>query len=563
MTACGLLLALALHGHAQTTFTKITDGDIVNDLNTFTSCLWVDVNDDGFLDCFVCAYNGTNLFYLNHGDGTFTKMAQGDPFQDATAHMTASAVDYKNDGSLGLLVTSGAFASVAQTDFLYQSRGDGTFVRVDGTGLDNIAGFFWAATWVDYDSDGFADLFVTNLGDSAGGGGKSLLLHNRGNGLFDRVTAGPVVNDIVASRCALWADYDNRKLMDLLLINAHGPNNFLYRNNGNGNFVRILTNAIATDRWPSGAVHAAWGDYDNSGLPHLFITGGGGTPNRLYHNNGNGVFTNVVGAPMLSLDLPAGASANGAIWGDYDNDGYLDLYVTCIGAPNALFRNNGDGTFTRIYDVSPVMEGGPGIFNASCAWVDIDNDGFLDLFVTRNTQQIGTISNLLYHNDGNTNGWLEVKLIGTASNRSAIGAKVRVRATIGGKTFWQLREITTGGGWDIVPLVAHFGLGDATNIDAIRVEWPSGAVQELHDQAPRQILTITEPPQLRISDFLPAGSLQLIMIGAVGSSYEVQTSSDFHTWTPWTAFTNTSRTMAITDPNVTNSPQRFYRALAR
>ena len=154
---CGLFLSLAAPGLAQTTFTKITDGDIVNDAGTFTSCVWGDFNKDGFLDCFVCAYKGTNILYLNNRDGTFTKITQGPPFQDATTHMTASAADYRNDGSLGLLVASGAAASVAQTDFLYQSQGDGTFTRVTTGSPANDLGQSWTANWVDYDRDGKLD----------------------------------------------------------------------------------------------------------------------------------------------------------------------------------------------------------------------------------------------------------------------------------------------------------------------------------------------------------------------------------------------------------------------
>jgi len=264
---------------------------------------------------------------------------------------------------------------------------------------------------------------------------------------------------------------------------------------------------------------------------------------------------------MVSLNLPAGASGDGAAWGDYDNDGYLDLVVTCFGAPTALFHNNGDGTFTRDFSGDPGKDGGPGIYTTSCAWVDYDNDGFLDLFTARNTQDSSLISNLLYHNDGNTNGWLKLKLVGSVSNRSAIGAKVKVRATIGGKTIWQLREINSGGGWDVVPLVAHFGLGSATNIDVVRIEWPSGVVQELHNQAPRQLLTITEPPQLNISAPIGADSLHLSLIGVLGSTYELQTSSDLNHWTHWTTLTSTNRTMTLTD-STTNAPSaRFYRAV--
>jgi hypothetical protein len=562
ITTCGVLLVAVAHARGQATFTKITNGAIVTDRATrFTGSAWGDFNNDGYLDLFVCTYEGTNILYLNHKDGTFTKVVQGPAFQDVDAHLGAAIADYNNDGNLDLLVAAGGASDVAESPVLYQGHGDGTLTP-SSISVNTPSGFFWAATWADYDNDGFADLFITDEGNSQSTGGKNMLLHNEGNGSFSRVSSGTIVNDITASRCALWADYDNDGLMDLLVINGAPRNNPLYHNDGHGAFTRVLTNAIATDQWPSGANHAAWGDYDNDGLLDLFVTGADGTA-RLYHNNGNGSFTNVTSIPMVSLGLPAGATANGAAWGDYDNDGYLDLVVTCIGAPTLLFHNNGDGTFTKILTGSEVSDGGSGIYTATCSWVDYDNDGFLDLFLTRNTQGAYLISNLLYHNDGNTNAWLEVKLVGSVSNRSAIGAKVRVRATIGGKTFWQMREINTGGGWDVVPLVAHFGLGNATNIEVIRIEWPSGTVQELDNRAPRQILTVTEPPQLKIAAPTAADSLQLSLIGIVGSSYELQTSSDLNNWTHWTTLTSTNRTTTLTDSIANTSSARFYRALMR
>jgi hypothetical protein len=562
LITCALLLVATTGAKAQATLTRVSSGDIVtNTAATFTGSAWGDFNNDGFLDLFVCTWDGINILYLNQTNGTFTRVIQGPAFQDSNAHNCPSPADYDNDGNLDLLVAAGGFADSAQSPVLYQGHGDGTLTPSSAS-INTITGFFLAAAWADYDNDGFVDLFITNEGNSQSGGGKNLLFHNEGNGAFSRVSNGEIVNDIMASRCALWADYDNDGLMDLVVINANPRNNFLYHNNGHGDFTRVLTNPIATDQWPSGALHAAWGDFDNDGLPDLFVTGADGTA-RLYHNSGNGSFTNVTSVPMVSLGLPAGASANGAAWGDYDNDGYLDLVVTCIGAPTALFHNNGDGTFTRIFDGDPVKDGGPGISTTSCAWVDYDNDGFLDLFTARNTQDTYLISNLLYHNEGNTNGWLKVRLVGSVSNRSAIGAKVRVRATIGGKTFWQLREINSGGGWDVVPLVAHFGLGNATNIDVLRIEWPSGAVQELHNQAPRQMLTITEPPQLKIPGPIAGDSVQLSLIGLLGSSYELQTSSDLNNWTPWTTLTSTNRTMTLTDSLANTPSARFYRAVMR
>src|SRR5262249_54568705 len=154
---------------------------------------------------------------------------------------------------------------------------------------------------------------------------------------------------------------------------------------------------------------------------------------------------------------------------------------TVSGNGNYLYHNDGNGGFTRILTGSPSNDKGPAY---GCAWADYDNDGFLDLFVTRGGQSVST--NLLYHNNGNSNAWLKVRLVGLASNRSAIGAKIRVKATLGNHETVQLREITAGNGFSSSPLEAHFGLGSATNIDSVQIEWPSGIVQTMTNVAPRR-----------------------------------------------------------------------------
>jgi hypothetical protein len=533
------------------TFTRITDGPIATDgaaTGSFTRCVWGDFNNDGFLDLFVCHYNGTNVLYRNNGDGTFTKINSGDPVQDFDYHTGTSGADFDNDGFLDLFVAAGIEAPSARPLRLYHNNGDGTFSKVSGGVVTNQLGFFDAGVWADYDNDGFLDLFVTDNGTSTDAGGKNLLFHNNGDGTFTKITTGAVVNDIGVGWGALWADYDNDGYPDLIVLNlVNNGHNFIYHNNGDGTFTRILTNAIATDSWPAGAQGGAWGDYDNDGLPDLFVTDNHGSRNRLYHNGGNGAFTNVSSGPML----PGGGV--GAVWGDYDNDGYLDLFVTYDNAHNALFHNNGDGAFTQILPGSPVSD----IPGYACAWVDYDNDGFLDLFVT------GVTTNLLYHNNGNGNAWLEVKLVGTVANRSAIGAKVRVHATIGGNTFWQLREINTGGGWNSAPLVAHFGLGDATSADTLRIEWPSGTVQEFHNVAPKQILTITEPPRLLAT--ATNGVPQFSLKGWPGMQFVIQSSRDLAAWAPIGAVTilNLNGIAQIVDTNPPASDRRFYRAVSR
>ena len=160
-----------------------------------------------------------------------------------------------------------------------------------------------------------------------------------------------------------------------------------------------------------------------------------------------------------------------------------------LGQNNFLYHNNGDGTFTKVLGSIAVNDGGD---SWASAWGDYDNDGFLDLFVGN-----FNAANFLYHNNGNTNHWLKLRLIGTRSNRAAIGAKVRVRSTINGQTFWQMREISGDGSGGQNSLHVQFGLGNATNADLVRIEWPSGTVQELTNVTSKQFLTVTEPAGLR------------------------------------------------------------------
>jgi hypothetical protein len=564
-----IILAVLTRAEAQTQFTKITSSPVVTDLGQIYEGIWGDFHNDGFLDLFAPNFGGrTNLFYLNNGDGTFTNITQGDPVIEAKHHGLAAAADYDNDGNLDLLVTPGVDTPTAAPNMLYHNNGDGAFSPVSGGDFTNEVGFFGPCSWADYDNDGFLDVIILNHGNSSGTGGANLVFHNNRDGTFSKVTSGALVHDVSVGWAALWADYDNDGFMDLFVVNQeNNSRNFLYHNNRDGTFTKILTNVVATDSWSYGALGAAWGDYDNDGLPDLFVTDNAGVRNHLYHNNGNGSFTNVASAPMLQ-PAPGGSSV-GCAWGDYDNDGYLDLFVTSWTGTNGLYHNNGDGTFTQVFSEPPVTDAdsGPDIAEFGVSWVDYDNDGFLDLYLTRiavdSAGDENPAFNELYHNNGNSNGWLEVKLIGTVANRSALGAKVRVHATIGGKTFWQLREINGGGGWNGVPLRAHFGLGNATNVDTVRIEWPSGTVQEFQNVAPRQILNITEPPKLLASTTNVAP--QFFLKAWPHMQFDIQSSTNLANWSllDTVVVSNLNGLAEIVVTNAPDSGQLFYRAVSR
>lgn len=487
----GLALALVHGASAGSTFTKITTGAIVNDGGYSFGSVWGDYDGDGLPDLLVT--NGgpntdqRNFLYRNEGGGKFTRVTQSTIATEAPGQWRGSLwVDVDNDGRTDLLAANGKENSVQLV--YYQNNGDGTFTRhVVVTAVP--AGGAFAPVAADFDGDGLIDLFLASTDADS-------FLRNRGDGTFVRVTNGPTDDGSVqTNNNSLWSDFNGDGRPDLFVPAANGAAR-LYLNLGGGAFQRVSSGSVAKDI--IGSFGAAAADYDNDGVPDLFAANSDTRGNNyLYRNIGDGTFTRMTEATAGRIvGDPAGFDQ--CTWGDYDNDGLLDLYVTATpgigGNPggNALYHNHGDGTFTRITAGSPVEDANNSV---GCAWVDIDNDGFLDLFVA-NGGIVQPENNALYHNDGNGNAWLKVRCVGTVSNRSAIGAKVRVKATISGKTFWQLREINSGNGLCQSPLEAHFGLGDATNVETLRIEWPSGTVQEVHDVGPRKILTMTEPSRL-------------------------------------------------------------------
>jgi hypothetical protein len=190
---------------------------------------------------------------------------------------------------------------------------------------------------------------------------------------FTRITTGAIVNDGGRSFGSSWGDYDNDGDLDLFVANEL-QNNFLYQNNGDGTFIKITSGAIVNDGGRS--VSSSWGDYDNDGDLDLFVANYLASENNfLYQNNGDGTFTKITTGAIVT----DGGRSYGSIWGDYDNDGDLDLFVTNYwGDNNFLYQNNGDGSFTKITSGAIVNDGG---YSYGSSWGDYDNDGDLDLFV--------------------------------------------------------------------------------------------------------------------------------------------------------------------------------------
>ncbi|MFZ2054567.1 MAG: FG-GAP-like repeat-containing protein [Candidatus Aminicenantales bacterium] len=451
-------------------FTKVLSGAVVTDGADSTGCAWGDYDNDGDLDLFVSVgSNQNNLLYANNGDGSFTKVTSSAIVENVGYSGGCAWGDYDNDGELDLFV-----ANVGYNNSLYTNNGDGSFTKVTSGAVVEDWGNSYGCAWGDYDNDGGLDLFVANAYSQ-----NNFLHANNGDGSFTQVTSGAIVEDGGRSRDCAWGDYDNDGDLDLFVANENGQNNFLYANNGDGSFTKVTSGAVVTDGGYS--YGCAWGDYDNDGELDLFVANFGQN-NFLYTNNGDGSFTKVTSGAVVE-DV---GNSYGCAWGDYDNDGDLDLFVAnIINENNFLYTNNGDGSFTKVTSGVAVTDGGS---SDDCAWGDYDNDGDLDLFVSNGH---GLSNDFLYANNGNGSTWINIKCIGTASNVSAIGTKVKVLAMISGSPVWQLREIS-GGASSQDSLNAEFGLGDAAIVDEIRIEWPSGNVQTLTSIAVNQFLTVTE-----------------------------------------------------------------------
>ncbi len=524
--------------HVDTTFTKITEGAIVNDPGNSYIPAWGDYNGDGWLDLFVA--NGANegpavpFLYRNDQHGGFVRVGADEVGELATNSIQAvegSWADYDNDGNLDLFI--GAVGSGKSQ--LYHNEGNGRFRRItEDVGINRLY-YPAGSAWGDYDKDGFVDLYLGRMGFDT-----DMLWRNVGGTTFALSRTCPFVS--MSVNYGAWGDADNDGDLDLYVPNMADGANAFYRNQGSGIFKYDASAGLGSGG--GGAVMPVWADFNNDGYLDLFVTRNS-TPCYYFQNNRDGTFKEITTGPHTQT---YGLSASA---GDYDNDGYLDLFITRgqgDGTPSLLLHNQGDGTFAAVSCGSLTSQAGQ---FTGCAWADYDNDGALDLIVTTIANQ----KNVLFHNNGNSNAWLIVRPIGTVSNRSAIGAKVITRTAIWGQSTLQVRQI---GGGSLGEPRAHFGLGNATTVATLRLEWPSGIAEEFYNVAPRQILTIVEP-SLK-GAFGTDGSFHLQMSGNTNRTYQISTSADL---VNWTALTNCpgpgpGGTIEVSDPAAGQS-QRFYR----
>ena len=491
-------------------------------------------------------------------------------------------LDYDNDGQLDLLFANGTTLSGANESVrchLYHGNGDGTFVDVTDKAGVGRSGWGQGVAAGDYDNDGFADVYLTFYGGN-------VLFHNNGDGTFTDVTAKAGVRAGGWSTSAAWADYDNDGRLDLFVaryiafdpataprpgaqlpgVNCvyrsfpvmcgprglDGERDILYHNDGNGIFSDVTERAGIDSRRLRG-LGAVWGDYNNDGLPDLLVANDA-QPNQLYRNRGGGAFEETALTAGVAVDEDGRERAGmGVDFGDYDNDGFLDIAIgNFYGEPSAVYRNRRDGSFDETTWSSRVGRATVPVLTWGTRFLDYDNDGWKDLvfinghvypevdahhldetyaerpLLFRNNGNgtfdavgaaagdvwerrwagrgaaIGDYDNdgrldiavaainsppILLQSRGGDGHWLSVKLVGTKSNRDGAGARVTVRA--GGRSI--VEDVHGAGSYlSSSDLRAHFGLGAQTRVDSIDVAWPSGARDHAAAVDADRFVTITE-----------------------------------------------------------------------
>jgi len=428
-----------------------------------------DFDRDGLLDLFVAARGGGHRLLRNLGDFHFADVTEGSGIDSAAAGVLGVWADVDNDGLPDL------FTASPQACQLFHNSEQGTFQDMssiaNGFGQQHVM----AALWSDVDRDGFLDLYLACFD------AQNALYRNRDGAAFENVIGYSGANDVYEKAMGgAFADYDNDGDPDLYLVHDNFQPAALYQNRGNGTF-RNRAGQAGVDYTGHGMA-PVFGDFDNDGFLDIYVTNL--DSNFIFFNNGDGTFTNTTG--------PSGVGDRGMGWGvsafDYDNDGWLDLYVANAssfppGADNVLYRNLGNRHFAVVTEQAGVSSWGEG---HGCASGDLNNDGFVDLVVTNDQGSNGVE---IFINRGGDGHYLEVELEGTRSNRSAIGARVEVFT--GGLR--QMREVSGGSGWlSQDSPVLHFGLGQHSQIDSIRVRWPSGDSMHLASMTADQRLYIKE-----------------------------------------------------------------------
>jgi len=463
-----------------------------------------DLENNGLLDVVTSSYDVCESmhYFHNNGDGTFTDRTAEAGLAGQLSGLNMIQADYNNDGCTDILVLRGAWEFPMRKSLL-RNNCDGTFTDVTReAGLAEPATSTQTAVWADIDNDGYLDLLVGNEN------GTSQLFHNKGDGTFEDISRAAGVDRKAFTKGVNAADYDNDGYVDFYVSNLYGGN-FLYHNNHDRTFSEVSERAGVHQ--PQSQSFATWFfDYDNDGWPDLFVTSYYfsldeslrsylGRPHnaetlKLYRNLGNGTFRDVTKDVGLDkIFLPMGAN-----FGDVDNDGFLDIYLGTGGpeygamAPNALLRNHAGKYFADITASSGTGElhKGHGI-----AFADLGNNGHEDILLNSGGATPGDAHAFrVFRNPGNNNDWITVRLAGVKTNRSAIGARIKITVENESHAIRSIyRIVGSGGTFGASPLQQHIGLGKAVRIVNLEVDWPASKTRQSFSNVPKnQIIEIKE-----------------------------------------------------------------------
>lgn len=494
-------------------------------------CIVDDFNNDGYLDIVVSSWFVSHplKIFINDKQGGFMDHSVESGLAGIGGGLNMVQADYDNDGNLDFLLLRGAWNGTLglYPNSLLKNMGDGTFKDV--TIEAGLLSFHptQTATWTDFNNDGWLDLFIGNESSASDNIHPCQLYINQQDGSFLEVSeiAGVRISspeNFYYVKGVISGDYNNDGLQDIYISSVNGDKaNILLKNTGNDKnniprFEDVTVNAGLTDIFSS---FPAWfWDFNNDGLLDLYVPGYGkgysagfgsvskdvaaeylGLPHaaevgRLYANIGDGKFRNV--AKEVGLDKIS--YAMGANFGDLDNDGYLDLYLStgepgfASIIPNRMFRNAGGKQFQDVTTAGGFghLQKGHGV-----SFADLDNDGDQDVHVVLGGAFEGDhYQNALFLNPYNdAQNWIKIKLEGTKANRSAIGSKVEIKLSDAEKGYSIHREVNSGGSFGSNPLTLHIGLGEKEMIEEIQITWAgSGVKQSFKNVKANQFVKITE-----------------------------------------------------------------------
>jgi hypothetical protein len=471
-------------------------------LNMSGGAIMDDFDNDGRLDLVVTSSDPTQsmALYHNKGDGTFEDRTEAAGLKGQLGGLYCVQTDYNNDGYLDIFIPRGAWLQHPIRPSLLRNNGNGTFTDVTQEAglLDPVNSI--SATWADFDNDGWLDLFICCEKQP------NRLYHNKGDGTFEEVAAkAGVQGKGLIAKGAAWIDYDNDGWPDLFLNNMDGYPQ-LFHNNRDGTF-RDVTQAMGITGPETGFSCWAW-DFDNDGWIDIFaasrspnlaetVRGLQGQPgerqqNRLYRNLGGTRFQDVTCQAGLDLNF----ASMGSNFADFDGDGYLDFYLGTgdpdLGylVPNRMFKNVGGKRFVEVTGPSGTGHLQKGHAVACGDW---RRNGNVDIFIELGGAVPGDqYHNALFLNPGHGNSYLSVKLAGKKTNRAAIGARIKV-VTGGANSLTVHRHVSSGSSFGANPLQQTIGLGQAEQVALLEIYWPtSGTTQVFRNVPVNQAIEVTE-----------------------------------------------------------------------